>query len=103
MLIPSFGVKRMNAIRPRLQGLVDRLLDDMLAKGPVVDLVSAFALPVPSMAICELLGVPYGDHDFFEESPATSWRRYIGGGRRGLRPAVHVPARPGRQEAGRAR
>ncbi|QLJ03452.1 cytochrome P450 [Streptomyces sp. NEAU-sy36] len=67
MLIPSFGVKRMNAIRPRLQGLVDRLLDDMLAKGPVVDLVSAFALPVPSMAICELLGVPYGDHDFFEE------------------------------------
>ncbi|MFJ9927517.1 cytochrome P450 [Streptomyces misionensis] len=67
MLIPSFGVKRMNAIRPRLQGLVDRLLDDMLAKGPVIDLVSAFALPVPSMAICELLGVPYGDHDFFEE------------------------------------
>ncbi|TWV53531.1 cytochrome P450 [Streptomyces misionensis] len=67
MLIPSFGVKRMNAIRPRLQDLVDRLLDDMLANGPVVDLVSAFALPVPSMAICELLGVPYGDHDFFEE------------------------------------
>ncbi|MFI9802955.1 cytochrome P450 [Streptomyces sp. NPDC052301] len=67
MLIPSFGVKRMNAIRPRLQSLVDRLLDDMLAKGPVADLVSAFALPVPSMAICELLGVPYGDHDFFEE------------------------------------
>ncbi|WP_311766161.1 cytochrome P450, partial [Streptomyces telluris] len=29
--------------------------------------MSAFALPVPSMAICELLGVPYGDHDFFEE------------------------------------
>ncbi|MEV5379060.1 cytochrome P450 [Streptomyces nondiastaticus] len=67
MLIPSFGVKRMNAIRPMIQSLVDRLLDDMLAKGPVADLVSAFALPVPSMAICELLGVPYGDHDFFEE------------------------------------
>ncbi|MGM9441824.1 cytochrome P450 [Streptomyces murinus] len=66
MLIPSFGVKRMNAIRPSLQSLVDRLLDDMLAKG-LADLVSAFALPVPSMAICELLGVPYGDHDFFEE------------------------------------
>ncbi|MCS0638482.1 cytochrome P450 [Streptomyces sp. LP05-1] len=67
MLIPSFGVKRMNAIRPGIQSLVDRLLDDMLAKGPTADLVSAFALPVPSMAICELLGVPYGDHDFFEE------------------------------------
>lgn len=67
MLIPSFGVKRMAAMRPLIQGLVDRLLDDMLAKGPTADLVSAFALPVPSMAICELLGVPYGDHDFFEE------------------------------------
>ncbi|GGZ39643.1 cytochrome P450 [Streptomyces poonensis] len=74
MLIPSFGVKRMNAIRPRLQSLVDRLVDDMLAKGPVADLVSAFALPVPSMAICELLGVPYDDHDFFEESS----RNFVG-------------------------
>ncbi|MEU1818969.1 cytochrome P450 [Streptomyces roseifaciens] len=67
MLIPSFGVKRMAAMRPLIQDLVDRLLDDMLEKGPTADLVSAFALPVPSMAICELLGVPYGDHDFFEE------------------------------------
>ncbi|MET9418718.1 cytochrome P450 [Streptomyces klenkii] len=67
MLIPSFGVKRMNAIRPMIQELVDQLLDDMLAKGPTADLVSAFALPVPSIAICELLGVPYSDHDFFEE------------------------------------
>jgi pentalenic acid synthase len=32
-----------------------------------VDLVASFALPVPSMVICELLGVPYEDHEFFEE------------------------------------
>ncbi|WP_190111374.1 cytochrome P450 [Streptomyces cinnamoneus] len=67
MLIPSFGVKRMAALRPMIQRDVDGLLDAMLEKGPTADLVSAFALPVPSMAICSLLDVPYGDHDFFEE------------------------------------
>jgi pentalenic acid synthase len=39
----------------------------MLAQGPPAELVSAFALPVPSMVICLLLGVPYSDHEFFEE------------------------------------
>ncbi|GHF46419.1 MULTISPECIES: cytochrome P450 [Streptomyces] len=67
MLIPSFGVKRMAAVRPMIQRDVDRLLDAMLEKGPTADLVSGFALPVPSLAICALLDVPYSDHDFFEE------------------------------------
>lgn len=39
----------------------------MLAQGPPAELVNAFALPVPSTVICELLGVPYADHEFFEE------------------------------------
>ncbi|WP_030671837.1 cytochrome P450 [Streptomyces sp. NRRL B-1347] len=68
MLIPPFGVKRVAAMRPRIQHIVDQLLDAVLEQGPPVDLVSAFALPVPSMVICELLGVPYADHDFFEEA-----------------------------------
>ncbi|MET9544524.1 cytochrome P450 [Streptomyces sp. NPDC006627] len=67
MLIPSFSVKRIAALRPRIQETVDRLLDAMEAEGPPAELVSAFALPVPSMVICALLGVPYADHDFFEE------------------------------------
>ncbi|MEU9622461.1 MULTISPECIES: cytochrome P450 [unclassified Streptomyces] len=66
MLIPSFSVKRIAALRPRIQQTVDRLLDTMIEQGPPTDLVSAFALPVPSMVICALLGVPYADHDFFE-------------------------------------
>ncbi|MFE7398550.1 cytochrome P450 [Streptomyces sp. NPDC057557] len=66
MLIPSFSVKRTAALRPRIQETVDRLLDAMIEQGPPTDLVSAFALPVPSMVICALLGVPYADHDFFE-------------------------------------
>lgn len=68
MLIPSFSVKRIAALRPQIQQIVDALLDRMLAQGPPAELVSAFALPVPSMVICSLLGVPYSDHEFFEEA-----------------------------------
>ncbi|MEU3774126.1 cytochrome P450 [Streptomyces sp. NPDC032472] len=67
MLIPSFTLKRTTALRPRIQQTVDRLIDEMVANGPRAELVSAFALPVPSMVICALLGVPYEDHEFFEE------------------------------------
>ncbi|UYB38971.1 cytochrome P450 [Streptomyces sp. Je 1-4] len=67
MLIPSFSVKRIAALRPEIHRIVDGLLDRMLEQGPPAELVSAFALPVPSMVICSLLGVPYADHEFFEE------------------------------------
>lgn len=67
MLIPSFTLKRTAALRPRIQQTVDRLIDRMTAGGgSSAELVGAFALPVPSMVICDLLGVPYEDHEFFE-------------------------------------
>lgn len=66
MLIPSFSVKRIAALRPRIQETVDGLLDAMERQGPPSELVADFALPVPSMVICALLGVPYADHEFFE-------------------------------------
>ncbi|MFB7914011.1 cytochrome P450 [Streptomyces sp. NPDC056061] len=66
MLIPSFTVKRTAALRPQIQQTVDGLLDRMIEQGPPADLVGSFALPVPSMVICALLGVPYADHEFFE-------------------------------------
>ncbi|MFH8786483.1 cytochrome P450 [Streptomyces roseoverticillatus] len=66
MLIPRFTVKHANALRPRIQLVVDGLIDTMLAKGNSAELVSAYSLPVPSIVICSLLGVPYADHDYFE-------------------------------------
>ncbi|GAA0910175.1 cytochrome P450 [Streptomyces thermoalcalitolerans] len=66
MMIPSFTLKRATELRPRIQEIVDRLLDEMIAQGPPAELVRSFALPVPSMVICALLGVPYADHEFFE-------------------------------------
>ncbi|MFC3493172.1 cytochrome P450 [Glycomyces rhizosphaerae] len=61
-----FTVKRMKELEPRIaQHVEDRL--DALAAGPrPVDLVEAFAVPVPSLMICELLGVPYEQRERFE-------------------------------------
>jgi cytochrome P450 len=71
MVTAPFAVKRVEALRPGVQKIVDDLIDDMLAVGGPVDLVQAFALPVPSLVICRLLGVPYEDHDFFQENSKT--------------------------------
>lgn len=66
MLIQEFTVKRIRTMRAGIRSTVDRLLDDLLARTPPVDLVEAFALPVSSLVICQLLGVPYDDHEFFQ-------------------------------------
>ncbi|MFD5322380.1 cytochrome P450 [Streptomyces sp. NPDC127092] len=68
MLIPSFTVKRVNALRPAIRKTVVERIDALVAGGRrEADLVPEFALPVPSTVICALLGVPYADHEFFEE------------------------------------
>jgi cytochrome P450 len=66
MLTGTFMIKKVEALRPRIQRIVDGLIDAMLDGGPPADLVAAFALPVPSLVICELLGVPYAEHAFFQ-------------------------------------
>jgi cytochrome P450 len=67
MLASHFAFTATAAWRGRIQGIVDRLIDDMLASGPPTDFVAAFASPLPSVVITEMLGVPYADHHFFEE------------------------------------
>ncbi|PWW53742.1 cytochrome P450 [Actinokineospora spheciospongiae] len=71
LLTSDFTVRRMEALRPRVQGIVDGLIDDMLAGPRPADLVQAFSLPLPSLVICELLGVPYADRDFFHRASRT--------------------------------
>ncbi|MET9243443.1 cytochrome P450 [Nonomuraea sp. NPDC003709] len=71
MVTAPFAIKRIEAMRPSVQKIVDDLIDDLLAGPKPVDLVEAFALPVPSLVICELLGVPYADHDFFQDTSKT--------------------------------
>jgi cytochrome P450 len=66
-VIGEFTVKRLAALEPRMQQIVDELIDAMLAGPRPVDLVQAFSLPVPTLVICEILGVPYADHEFFQK------------------------------------
>ncbi|WP_433028001.1 cytochrome P450 [Actinomycetospora sp. CA-053990] len=66
LLTGEFTVKRIRRLEPRIVEIVDDHLDAMAAAGPPADLVEAFALPVPSLVICELLGVPYDDRAEFQ-------------------------------------
>jgi cytochrome P450 len=72
MMTRDFTARRADAMRPFIQETVDGLLDAMLDQGAPADLVRDFALPLPSRVICELLGVPYEDHQFFEENSAKA-------------------------------
>ena len=66
LLTGQFTVRRMNALTPRIEQIVADHLDAMGKMARPVDLVENFALPVPSLVICELLGVPYTDRDLFQ-------------------------------------
>ncbi len=66
MMTRDFTFRRAEAMRPQIQELVDGFLDEMVRNGPPADLVRDFALPVPSLVISLLLGVPYEDHEFFQ-------------------------------------
>ncbi|MEU9619387.1 MULTISPECIES: cytochrome P450 [unclassified Streptomyces] len=61
----SFTLRRVEALRPRVQQMVDGLLDTMIAAGPSADLTKALTWPLPITVICELLGVPVADRDRF--------------------------------------
>ena len=66
MVIAEFTVRRVEAMRGYVQELVESHLDAMLARPGEADLVRDFALPIPSLVICELLGVPYADRARFQ-------------------------------------
>ncbi|HTF53203.1 MAG TPA: cytochrome P450 [Pseudonocardia sp.] len=66
LLTPEFTIRRMRRLEPRIREIVDEHLDALDRSGPPADLVAGFALPVPSLVICELLGVPYTDRAEFQ-------------------------------------
>jgi cytochrome P450 len=68
LVAKPFSAKRVEAMRPPIQELVNDLVDRLLAGPKPVDLLEEFALPVPCTVICHLLGVPYEDHEFFSRS-----------------------------------
>ncbi|MEU1514630.1 cytochrome P450 [Streptomyces sp. NPDC005811] len=84
MVTAPFAIKKVEALRPAVQRIVDDLIDKLLAGPRPVDLVEEFALPIPSLVICELLGVPYDDHAFFQDNTKTMVHRDATPEQRGL-------------------
>uniref|UniRef100_UPI000A3B1795 cytochrome P450 n=1 Tax=Allokutzneria sp. NRRL B-24872 TaxID=1137961 RepID=UPI000A3B1795 len=76
-LTGAFTVKRMKQLEEHITDVVERQLDEMAGLTPPVDLVKEFALPVPSMVICEMLGVPYADRDAFHANCASFMKREV--------------------------
>jgi cytochrome P450 len=64
-LIGWFTVRRMRQLADRIGQIAAEHLDAMQRSGSPADLVPAFAEPIPTLTICELLGVPYADRDTF--------------------------------------
>ncbi|WP_127507628.1 cytochrome P450 [Actinoplanes solisilvae] len=74
-LTPEFTMRRLDRLRPRIEAIVSQRLDAMtaVARGvragrlsDAADLWRDYALPVPALTICELLGVPYEDREYFQ-------------------------------------
>lgn len=78
LLTPEFTVRRMRRLEPRIVEIVDDHLDALARLGSPADLVAHFALPIPSLVICELLGVPPADQDEFQTRTARQLDMTLG-------------------------
>ncbi|MET0134447.1 MAG: cytochrome P450 [Kibdelosporangium sp.] len=65
MITKWFTVKRMNALRPGIEAMAERLIDDMVAQGQPADLKASLGFPLPVWVICDMLGVPDSDREKF--------------------------------------
>ncbi|TKG70777.1 cytochrome P450 [Prauserella endophytica] len=60
-----FTAKRMATLRPAIEAMAERLVDDMVKSGPPADLKASVGFPLPVWVICDMLGVPASDRDRF--------------------------------------
>jgi PAS domain-containing protein len=77
LLTGQFTVRRMKQLEPWIEAIVEERLEAMLRAGPPADLVRSFALPIPSLVICELLGIPYAERSRFQHDTATLLRTNV--------------------------
>lgn len=71
MMTSQFTFRRTETMRPQIQELADHYLGKMIEGGPPADIVRDFALPVPSMVIALLLGVPPEDLELFQHNTSV--------------------------------
>jgi cytochrome P450 len=80
LLTPEFTMRRLARLTPGIQAIIEQCLDNMEQSAGPVDLVSEFALPIPSLVICELLGVPYDDREDFQRLAMSRFDLFAGAG-----------------------
>ncbi len=76
MLSKPFTFRRVEGLRPVIQKITDQCIDEILEGPQPADIVDKLALPVPTVVISEMLGVPYEDHEFFQEHANAGLARY---------------------------
>ena len=67
LLAPAFTPRALKALQPRIEALVDRLLDRAAGRDKI-DLIADFAAAIPLQLIGDMLGVPDG-----ERGPLRDW------------------------------
>jgi cytochrome P450 len=65
LVAKAFTARRIEALRGRIEQITAGLLDDLTSKDQPVDVIEAFAFPLPTAVICEVLGVPYDEREHF--------------------------------------
>jgi cytochrome P450 len=63
----AFAPRRIAALAPDVQRLVDEYLDELIAGGSPADLIAGFAAPLPVAVIGALLGIPVEDRTRVQE------------------------------------
>jgi pentalenolactone synthase len=74
LLAPAFSARRMQAMRQRVEEITEDLLDRLATLDRPADLHEELSYPLPIMVICELLGVPFSDHEKIRDWSAAVGR-----------------------------
>lgn len=75
LLIGWFTAHRIRLLTERVEEFTAQQVDAMERQGPPLDLMQVYARPIPTLMICEMLGVPYRDRDIIQRHIEGMLRR----------------------------
>ena len=73
LVVRAFSARRIEDMRPRIQAIVDDIIDRMAPQGHM-DLIADFAYRLPVTVICDMLGIPEEDREFFHAGSSMGGR-----------------------------
>ncbi len=73
LVTQAFTPRVVESMRPRIEQLVDALLDQVVERGEM-DVLADIGYPLPTSVMCEMLGVPLADREQFKTLSADASR-----------------------------